>query len=82
MLNFIGARLATLPWRIGVFATIAAAVVGLRQCDKANLRQEGATKAVAKIERANDAAIKSTTTARARSRDQRVRGIRDPYTAD
>lgn len=83
---------------IGIFAwfgtglgklTVAAAVLAslftLRQFDKANLRAQGETRAVAKIEKANDKAVDLGKRAAAKSRAPaagRVLGQRDPTTRD
>lgn len=46
------------------------------------VEQRGAMKAVAKIEKANDKAVQTVDRARASSRDNSVRGKRDPYSVD
>lgn len=46
------------------------------------VERRGAEKHAAKIEKANDQAVKTADRARASSRDSGVRGKRDPYSLD
>lgn len=56
-------------------AAALAAVLGLVY----GVENRGAKKALAKVEKVNEKAIANADTAGARSRNPRVRGMRDPY---
>lgn len=69
----------------GLLALILAGglgLVGLWQWDKQSYGVRQAAGAVAKIERATNAAVSNVNSARAGVRSDGVRGQRDPYTAD
>lgn len=71
--------------RWGVPALIAAGVAvvfGWWQIDKRSYGAERAARAVATIERANNAAVADVNRARAGVRSGGVHGQRDPYTVD
>lgn len=72
----------TFAWKIGLTAGVVLLVVGSCMLRDASIRNEGAQKAVAKIEKANTNAVKKGTRAAERSRDPGVRGPIDPTTRD
>lgn len=68
--------------RLGQLALVGAGLVALIFGFALEQRHIGADRAVAKIEKGNSDAANRGTGAAARSRDERVRGKRDPYTRD
>lgn len=71
--------------KLTVAAAVLASLFTLRQMDKSNLRSQGATRAVEKIEKANDKAADLGKRAAAKSRAPatgRMRADRDPTTRD
>ena len=71
---------STLGGRVIVGGVLVLALIGLRAADVAHQRKVGAKRAVEKIEKANDKAVKVTDRARTKSRAPSVRGKLDPYT--
>lgn len=67
--------------RVGIAAGFVAVVVGSCALRDASLRNQGAQKAVAKIEKANKHAVKKADEVGRKSRDPAARGVRDPYYA-
>lgn len=78
----IAAFLGTLWGRVALGAGVVVALVGLRAWDVSNQQAKGASKAVAKIEKATDNASKLGKRAAAGSAAPGVRGQRDPTTVD
>ena len=76
----IAALLAGWPARVGVVVAGVVALIGLRAWDVSNQQAKGATKAVAKIEKATDNATNLGKRAAARSSAPGVRGPVDPTT--
>lgn len=76
------AFLLTPLFKIGATAFIVLVLVGSCMLRDASIRNEGAQKAVAKIEKANTNVVKKGTRAAERSRDPGVRGPIDPTTRD
>lgn len=71
------------PWAMPALVAGAAAVLfGWWQIDRAQQRAVGEKRASVKIEKANDAAVKTVNRARDGSAARGVRGARDPYTVD
>lgn len=69
----------------GMVIAIIAGLVAFgawRSMDKAEQRAIGAERAVAKIEEATNAAVKTADRARAKSVARGVRGVRDPHAID
>jgi hypothetical protein len=66
-------------FKIGATAAVALVLVGSCMLRDASLRKEGATKVVAKIEKANKHAVKKADDVGRKSRDPAARGVRDPY---
>lgn len=76
------AFLTTLAFRIGASVAVVALLVGSCALRDAKIANRGAEKAVAKIEKSNAQAVKTVDRARAASRDDGMRGKRDPYSID
>lgn len=76
----VAAFLATLSGRLTIIVAGVAALVALRAADVHHQRAIGATKAVAKIEKANDNATKLGKRAADRSAAPGVHGPVDPTT--
>jgi len=79
MINLIG-LLAGWPARIGIVVSAVVALIGLRAWDVSNQQAKGATRVVAKIEKATDNATKAGKRAADRAVSPGVRGERDPTT--
>lgn len=77
----IPALFLTPLFKIGATAAVALVVVGSCMLRDASIRNEGAQKAVAKIEKANKHAVKKADEVGRKSRDPASRGVRDPYYA-
>jgi hypothetical protein len=78
---------STLWGRVALGAGLVVALVGVRACDVANQRSIGENRAVTKIEKATDNAVKIGTSAAAKSRTPAdvgrvLPGVRDPLTRD
>lgn len=78
----ISALFLTPLFKIGATAAVALVLVGSCMLRDASLKNQGAARAVAKIEKANTNAVKKGTRAAERSRDPGVRGPIDPTTRD
>lgn len=78
----IPALFLTPLFKIGATAVVVLVLVGSCALRDHKLRNEGAQKAVAKIEKANTNVVKKGTRAAERSRDPGVRGPIDPTTRD
>lgn len=78
----MAALLAGWPARIGIIVSAVVALLGLRAWDVSHQQAKGATRAVAKIEKATDNASKLGKRAAARSTAPGVLGQRDPTSRD
>ncbi len=78
----IAGSLGTLWGRLALGAGLVASLVALRAWDVHHQRAIGETRAVAKIEKANDNAVKIGKRAAERSNAGGVRGTVDPHTRD
>lgn len=78
----IAALLAGWPTRMGVLVAGVVALIGLRAWDVSNQQAKGATKAVARIEKATNNAAKLGSSAARKSAASGVRGQRDPTSRD
>jgi hypothetical protein len=78
----LAAFLGTLWGRVALGAGVVVALVGLRAWDVSTQQAKGASKAVAKIEKATDNASKLGKRAASSSAAPGVRGQRDPTTRD
>jgi hypothetical protein len=78
----IAVWLGTLWGRVAIVGSVVVALIGLRAWDVSTQQAKGATRVVAKIEKATDNASKLGKRAADRSTAPGVRGQRDPTSRD